>query len=173
VVSRRRFLRSSLVGAALLGAAAVIGRSSSGYRIDADVARRLRVLSPKEYLIFIAVARRILAPDAPDAPAPDALNVGLFVDGYLARLDAALRDDLRALLHLVEHASGPLRLRASRFTHMSDGEKDAALAAWQSSRLALRRQGLQALRALAFLGYYRDARTWPMLGYTGPMLPAR
>ena len=32
---------------------------------------------------------------------------------------------------------------------------------------------VQALRTLAFVGYWRDERTWPLIGYSGPMLPKR
>jgi hypothetical protein len=172
VISRRRFLRTSLLGGALLGVAAVVGRNVSGYRLDPEIAARLRALTPKEYLVLMAAARRILAPDGADAPPVDD-RVGLFVDGYLAGLDADLRGDVRALLSLVEHGSGPFRLRVSRFTHMRAAEQDAALADWQASRLAVRRRGFQALRTLAFLGYYRDDRTWALLGYAGPLLPRK
>jgi hypothetical protein len=169
VISRRRFLRNTLVGSALLGGAVIFGRHLGGYHLAPGVAARLRALTPKELLVFAAAARRILAPDAPDAPSPDELEVALFVDGYLARLDEALRGDVRALLHLFEHTASV----TTRFTQLSAAAQDRVLAGWQSSRLAVRRQGLQALRTLAFFGYYRDARTWPMLGYTGPMLPRR
>ena len=40
-------------------------------------------------------------------------------------------------------------------------------------RLTLRGQGFKSLRTLCFMGYYRDARTWPMLGYEGPLPPGR
>jgi hypothetical protein len=128
-----------------------------------------RALSAKELVVFSAAARRILAPDGPGAPSPDELEVALFVDGYLAQLDEPLRADVRALLHLFEHTASV----TTRFTQLSATAQDRVLAGWQASRLAVRRQGLQALRTLAFLGYYRDARTWPMLGYTGPMLPKK
>jgi len=168
VISRRRFLRSTVLGGALLGGAAIVGRHLSGYALDPAIASRLRALTPKEYLIFDAVARRLVAPDGPDAPAFDAVGVTLFVDSYLARLDEALRNDVRALIQLVEHGGFLFRLQASRFTHLSADEQDAVLADWQSSRLAVRRRGFQALRTLAFLGFYRDDRTWPLLAYTGP-----
>ncbi len=171
VISRRRFLRTTILGGALLGGAAVVGRHLSGYKLDGAIAGRLRALSPKEFLIFDAAARRLVASDGPDAPTAEAAGVALFADGYLARLDAGLRDDVRALLQLLEHGSWIFRLRGSRFTHMSADEQDATLADWESSRLAVRRQGFQALRTLAFLGYYRDDRTWPLIGYSGPMLP--
>ncbi|HZS35708.1 MAG TPA: gluconate 2-dehydrogenase subunit 3 family protein [Polyangia bacterium] len=168
MISRRRFLRTTLLGGALLGGAAIVGRHLSGYSLDPAIASQLRALSPKEYLIFDAVARRLLAPDGADAPDVDSLRVALFVDSYLARLDEGLRSDVRALLQLVEHGGFLFRLQGSRFTHLGEADQDAVLADWQSSRLAVRRRGFQALRTLAFLGYYRDDRTWPLLAYTGP-----
>jgi hypothetical protein len=164
-MTRRSFLRGTAVSGALLGLAALVGRHLTGYAVDPAIAGRLRALTPKEYVVLGAIARRISASDEPDAPLVDDEAL-LFVDRYVAGLDEGLRGDLRALLHLVEHASG-----LSRFSRMPDAERDAVLAGWQSSRLTVRRQGLQALRALTFLAYYRDPRTFPLIGYSGPMLP--
>jgi hypothetical protein len=172
-VNRRRFLRTTLFGGALLGSAALVGRHLSGYSLDPAVASKLRVLSAKEFLVFSAVARRMLAPDQGGAPTADEVQAGLFVDSYLAKLDKGMRSDVRALLHLVEHGSGLFRVAFSRFTHMTPAEQDATLADWEHSRLALRRRGFQALKTMAMLGYWRDDRTWPLIGYTGPMLPRR
>lgn len=171
MISRRRFLRAGLVGGVLLGGAALVGRQLTGYHVDAATARRLRALSPKEYLIVQAVARRVLAPDGDDAPSADTVEVALGVDTYLAKLPPYVQRDVSALLQLVEHGSALFRLRATRFTRMGAAEQDATLADWEHSSLTVRRQGFQALRTLAFLGYWRDDRTWPLIGYSGPMLP--
>jgi gluconate 2-dehydrogenase subunit 3-like protein len=173
VLTRRGFLRAGIVGGVLLGGAAVVGRSLSGYRVDEATARRLRALSPKEYLVMQAVARRVLAADAPDAPSPDSVDVAGAVDVYVAKLPAAMQREVRALLQLVEHGSSLFRGGATRFTHLSPAEQDATLVDWQRSSLTVRRRGFQALRTLAFLGYWRDDRTWPLIGYSGPMLPKR
>jgi hypothetical protein len=165
MISRRRFLRTSILGAAALGLAGVIGRHLSGYRVEEKVGARLRVLSPKEYLILAAIARRVLAGDGPSA---DEVETALHADEYLLQVPTELVADVRSLLHLFEHAASA----TSRFTHMNASEQDEVLRAWQASRLALRRQGFQALRTLCFMGYYRDPRTWPMLGYSGPMKPS-
>ena len=168
MVSRRRFLRAGLIGGLLLGGAAVIGRQLSGYHVDEAIRRRLRVLSPKEYLVLQAVARRVLAPDAADAPSADQVEVALAVDEYLSKLPRAVVSDVRALLQLVEHGA---IFGGARFTRMSSAQQDATLAGWQRSSLTVRRRGFQALRTLSFLGYWRDDRTWPLIGYSGPMLP--
>ncbi len=173
VLTRRVFLRAGIAGGVLLGGAAIVGRSLSGYRVDDAVARRLVALSPKEYLVMQAVARRVLAADAEDAPSADAVDVAGAVDTYVAKLPAAVQRDVRALLQLVEHGSSLFRGHVARFTHLSPAEQDATLADWQRSSLTVRRRGFQALRTLAFLGYWRDDRTWPLIGYSGPMLPRR
>ncbi len=173
MLTRRGFLRAGLAGGILLGGAAIVGRSLSGYHLDAATAGRLRALSPKEYLVMQAVARRVLAPDAADAPSADAVEAALAADAYLAKLPPPLVGDVKSLLQLVEHGSSLFRGGATRFTRMSASEQDATLADWQRSSLTVRRRGFQALRTLAFVGYWRDDRTWPLLGYTGPMLPAR
>ena len=173
MLTRRGFLRAGLVGGVLLGGAAIVGRSLSGYHLDAATAGRLRARSPTEYLVLQAVARRVLAPDAPDAPSPDSVDVAGAVDVYVAKLPAAVQRDVRALLQLVEHGSSLFRGQVARFTHLAPEAQDAVLADWQRSSLTVRRRGFQALRTLAFLGYWRDDRTWPLIGYSGPMLPKR
>jgi hypothetical protein len=161
VLSRRRFLRTTLFGSLALGCAAVVGRHLSGYSLEDAKAKRLRVLSPKEFLILSAVAARVL-----DGDGPRDVEAALSADAYLAHVPAALSGDVRACLQLLEHTA----TATSRFTHLDAAGQDAVLAGWQSSRFAVKRQGFQALRTLCFLGYYRDPRTWPMLGYSGPML---
>jgi D-cysteine desulfhydrase len=173
VLTRRGFLRAGIAGGVLLGGAALVGRSLSGYHLDAATAKRLRALSPKEYLVMQAVARRVVAADGDDAPSPDSVDVAGAVDAYVAKLPSPVQRDVRALLQLVEHGSSLFRGGATRFSHMGAAEQDATLADWQRSSLTVRRRGFQALRTLAFLGYWRDDRTWPLIGYSGPMLPKR
>ena len=131
------------------------------------------MLSPTEFVVMQAAARRILASDDSNAPSPDELEVALHVDAYLQNLDGPLRGDVRALLQLLEHGGGLFRFSFSRFSKMSESEQDATLRDWESSRLDVRRQGFQALRTLAFMGYWRDDKTWPLIGYTGPMVPPK
>ena len=168
MTSRRRFLKVGLFGTALLGVASIVGRNLSGYVLPHAVA--LKALSKKELLVLAAACERICAPDGPDAPVPDGLAMATWLDGYIAGMDAAVRRDLSALFALLEHGSSLFRLRATRFSHMSAEERDATLADWESSALDVRRQGFQGLRALAFLAYWRQDRTWPLLGYPGPMV---
>lgn len=169
MISRRGLLRAGLGGTLILGGAAVIGRSFSGYRLDDGKAKQLRALSPKEYLVLQAVARRVCASDDAAAPTADTVDAALAADAYVAKLPEPIQEEVRALLQLVEHGSS----LAGRFTRLTDAQKDAALRGWQTSSLTLRRRGFQALKTLALVGYWRDDRSWPLIGYSGPMLPRR
>jgi len=140
--------------------------------MPADKAARLRVLAPWQYIVLAAVARRIAAPDVDDGSVPtaDDVDVAGFLDGYLRNLPEAVRRDFLRLLAFVEHLA-PLGCKlASRFTRLSPGDQDRVLSALESSSEGLLRGGFDGLKALVFMGYYRDARTWKIPGYAGPFV---
>jgi len=172
-IDRRRFLRRTLLGAALLGVSGTVLRHLSGYHLDRATADRLRVLSPKEAIVLAAVAARMLAADQPGVPSPADVAVVAAVDDYLAGLPEALTSDVRALLQLVEHSPLLFSARAARFTHLDAAAQDAVLAGWESSALDVRRRGFTALKSLCVLGYYGDPRTHAILGYPGPLVPTK
>ena len=64
-------------------------------------------------------------------------------------------------------AQGPV---SARFTRLSPGDQDRVLASLESSDQDLLRGGFEGLKALVFMGYYRDPRTWKILDYAGPMV---
>ena len=171
-LSRRSFLRRTLLGGALLTVSATLGRHLTGYALDPVSARRLRVLSVKEYLVLAAICRRILAPDERGAIGPDEIGSAFVIDEYLAGMPRPLADDVKALLQLVEHSPFVFSLRASRFSHLDGPAQDEVLAGWEGSRIELRRQGFAALKGLAMIGYYGDPRAYAITGFTGPMLPS-
>ncbi len=167
-ISRRRFLRRSLVGAALLAVAGTVGRHLSGYTIDERL--RLRVLSPKQYLVLAAACRRLLAADEPGAVSVDEVETALSIDRYLAELPRELQRELAGLLELLEHTPFLFQLRPSRFSRLDAAAQDRVLEDWESSRLPFRRGCFQALKSLAMVGYYGDPRAYAVLDYTGPMI---
>ncbi len=172
---RRRFLRLGLMGVAALAAGGLFAWQTGGYDVSDDTVAKLRALSPKEYLIVAAIAARILRVDAADMPSAGDVDVALFIDGLVARLDAANRTDLRRLLQLVEHAFPRSGGHAARFTRLDGVAQDAVLDAMMTSSVDLVRGAFEALKSLCVMGYFRDARTWAGLGYDGPTVgrPAR
>jgi hypothetical protein len=159
-----------LAGLALLalgGAAALV--RSSGYPVPAR--QRLLTLSPWQYVVLQHAARRIAAPDRPDdasIPRADDLDVAGFIDGRLARMRPGVRRDFKRFLAYLEHLA-PLRAgHASRFTRLDAEAQDDVLAATEASSSDLLRAGFDGLKSLVVMGYYRDARTWGIVGYDGP-----
>ena len=168
--SRRRFL--TYVGGALLatGSAVALIRTR-GYSIPAERAAALVSLSPWQLVVLEHAARRIAAPDREgDAtiPSADDVDVAGFLDGYIARMPSVVRRDLSRLFGYVEHLA-PLAVGfGSRFTRLSPAQQDRVLEGLESSDESLLRGGFAGLKALVFMGYYRDPRTWKILGYDGP-----
>jgi hypothetical protein len=59
---------------------------------------------------------------------------------------------------------------ASRFTQLAARDQDDVLASVEESGSDLLRGGFESVKALLFMGYYRDPRTWSIVGYDGPLL---
>jgi hypothetical protein len=58
----------------------------------------------------------------------------------------------------------------SRFTQLPPEAQDEVLTKLEASDRDLLRGAFQGVKCLVFMGYYRDPRTWGVLGYEGPWL---
>jgi hypothetical protein len=168
---RRRVLKLGVLAVLAMGGALGVVRSR-GYGLPPG--QQLLTLSTWQFVVLQHAARRITAPDAaPDAsgaaiPTADDLDVAGFVDGWLSRMRPGIRRDFGRFLAYVEHLA-PLREGfASRFTRLDAAAQDRVLAATEASSSDLLRAGFDGLKSLVVMGYYRDARTWGILGYDGP-----
>ena len=170
-VSRRAVLGG--VGAALLAAAGGVAVvRTRGYEVPADVAGRLRVLAPWQWVVLAAAARRIAAPDVDDGSVPTADDVGVatFLDSYLGNLPDPMQRDFLRLLAFLEHLAPLGQKLTSRFSRLGAADQDRVLASLEASDQGLLRGGFDGLKSLVFMGYYRDPRTWKILGYAGPFV---
>jgi Gluconate 2-dehydrogenase subunit 3 len=180
-ISRRRAIRMGLFS---LGAAAtsVAFFRLRGYDVPDGVRQKLEALTASEFAIVSALAARICAADevvietadgasgfAP-APAPEALGVAVWVDGYIAKMDSALRRDLLRFLSCIEQLAPLTSGFAGRFSFLPPAAQDVVLQKLESSSYDLFRGGFQGVKALIFMGYYRDPRTWAILDYDGPTI---
>jgi hypothetical protein len=169
-VSRRKWLGSLLIGGALaaVGGAVAMVRTSS---YEAPAAANLKVLAPWQFVVVRAVARRIVAADRDDGVlSPDDAGVAEFVDGYLDAMRPALRRDFLRLLGYTEHVAPLASGYFQRFTDLSPPHQDDVLRALEASRFDQLRAGFQALKSIVVMGYYRDPRTFAILGYGGPLV---
>jgi hypothetical protein len=160
-----------MAAALVLGGVAVAAIRTRGYVLP--IGRKLVALSPWQFVVVQHAARRIAAADRPNDPAipsADDVDVAGFVDGWLAKMHEFVRRDLGRFLAYAEHIA-PLRVGfASRFTRLRAAEQDTVLSALEASSSPLLRAGFDGLKSLVFMGYYRDARTWAILGYDGPLV---
>jgi hypothetical protein len=169
--SRRRALKAAIAGGVIAACGGVVALvRTSGYAIDGERAKKLKALSPWQLVVTDHIARRIAAPDREGVVSPDDIDVAGFVDGYVASMHPTVRRDLLRLIGYVEHVAPIGCGFASRFTKLSPADQDRVLASLESSSQELLRGGFEGLKSLVFMGFYRDARTWSVLGYDGPLV---
>jgi len=169
-LGRRRVLE---LGAAVLvlGGAAVAVVRTRGYSVPPG--RTLVALSAWQLAVVEHAARRIVAPDRPGdptIPTADAVDVAGFLDAWLSRMAPRVQRDLGRFLAYVEHLAPVACGMTSRFTRLSPEDQDRTLAGIESSSSDLLRAGFEGLKSLVFMGYYRDPRTWGIVGYDGPLV---
>jgi len=171
-VSRRKWLIGSAIG---VTAAALGALRGTGYSVPVGRERTLASFSGWQYVVVMHVARRITAPDALGAslPTSDELDVSGFIDQRVTAMRPKVRGDLLSFIGIVEHVIPLRRGYARRFTNLGPEEQDDVLASLEASDSDLMRCGFEGLKALVFMGYYRDPRTWPVLGYEGPWVAAK
>ncbi len=169
--TRRSFLR--LVGStAALSALAQLRALPSAAAATAD-ARAERFFDASETEILTQIMERVVDTGLPDAPRVRDTRAVACVDVLCTTLDGAVTGLLPLLIRAFEYGPILFDLHFSRFTRLSDADKDASHAGWMHSRIALRRMAFLALRNLCFLGWYSQEETWPLIGYQGPLLQAR
>ncbi|HVI74379.1 MAG TPA: gluconate 2-dehydrogenase subunit 3 family protein [Anaeromyxobacteraceae bacterium] len=166
---RRSFLRRGLVGAALLALGGGGWLATRKTRVGPSAAGPLKVLSPQEAAVLLAVADR-LVPERQGFPRPRALGLATGMDAVVAMAHPATQLELKRLVRLFESAAAGLLLDAQPrlFTESTPAQQDQRLRAWQTSRIALRRTGFHALKRLVYASYYASPETWSAVGYPGP-----
>ena len=172
--SQPRFSRRALVrgGLASLALVAISGTAIAlrGTRLASLPAAGLKGLSPGEYSVLAAVARRICPAPRAGVPGADAIDVALLADRLFERADDDARDGVRTAIRIFENGlAGALFLeRVTPFTALSPDAQDRTLLAFRDSRVGVRRSLYRALSGLCGSLYYGDPRSWPSVGYPGP-----
>lgn len=168
-IPRRRFLQAGLVGGALLALGGGTSLALRHTRLVPLPPEGLLALSPAQYAVMDAFARRF-APPREGFPSHDTVRTAFNADRILARADAGVLADFQQLLALFESAlTGLLFAGTLRpFTRLEPEVQDRVIRDWRDSHLALRRTGFQALRAVAAGAYYSSPLLWPAVGYPGP-----
>lgn len=169
--TRRAFLAWTAIG----GASVLSGARFLAYsRRDRRIAY-MRALSAWHVAVVDALADRMCAADVPyDAPfappTPRDAEVVEFVDAFVAESEPAIRRDLLAAIGALEHAFPLLAGQVRRFSSLDPEKQDRVLRAMETSSIDLVRGAFAGLKSVVMMGYYRDPRTWGLLGYDGPLV---
>lgn len=118
--------------------------------------------------VVLHLARRVCAADRPGVVTADDVGVAAFVESYVATMPPRLRRDFQRFLRFVEQIAPLGAGFASRFTKLAPEDQDKVLSSLEAHSNELVRGGFDAVKAALFMGYYRDPRTWSILGYDGP-----
>ena len=167
-LTRRTFLRGLGISASLAALANLRAVPAAGALIDPVMDETL--LSPRESEILTHVVERMAYTGDPEAPAARNTMAIQTIQNLLGRMDPALTADIPIALHLFEWGPILFDFTFSRFTRMTDAQKDASIRCWMTSRLGLRRLAFLAFRNLAFIGTYSQPEAWGRIGYKGPLL---
>jgi len=152
--------RAVLVGGAA-ALAAIAWARVSGYQ---PIVWTGEVLAPWEAQV-LAAAVEVLS----GLSGLDGLTVAANVDRFLVPMSAGMKGEIHQLMALVEHGT-PLGLQRARFTKLSREAREAFLLSLDS-RGWLLSQAFRGLRDLVLMGTYQQDKTWPALGYKGPLPP--
>jgi len=169
--SRRKFLKETLSGVVFLSMAKLI---PSDILLANDlVPTDLLFFSSKEYLIFEAVAERIIGPASPGQVRTKDVGVAARADQFLEGADPEVQEQIHQLLSVF---NAPLftflfDFRTSSFLNMSPADKDSYIEDWMTSNLGFRRTGFQALKRVSISMFYTDSRSWKEIGYEGMFMP--
>lgn len=171
--SRRKFLKETFSGVLFLSTAKLIPAGLLSAAEQDQVPGELLFFSPKEYLIFEAVAERVVGPAAPGQVRTKDVGVAARADQFLAGADPEVQGQIHQLLSVF---NAPLfafifDFRTSSFLNMSLADKDSYLEDWMTSSIGFRRTGFQALKRVSMSMFYTDSRTWKEIGYDGMFMP--
>ena len=119
----------------------------------------------------MAAAAMVLIPDVPGEwpeKGPSAMEVAQNVDAYLRGMPRPMRREIRGLFGLIEHGT-LLSRRIRRFSRLSAEKRHDVLTRLRD-RGGMFALAIEGLRALCYVGWYQDDRTWEAIGYSGPLM---
>lgn len=177
-LSRRRFLKTTLwatagIVAVAAGGFAWLRRSPLD---EMPVPADLKALSAGHYRFFHRMAD-LLLPTAGTAFVPVAdIPVARHVDGLLAALDPAIRQQLATGLSLIDNAA--VFSHGCRLVDLAPEAAQAYVNDWVNSGTMVKRALGAVVSRLVHTGYWMDERTWPALEFDGAVsarwgIPAR
>jgi hypothetical protein len=130
---------------------------------------RPRTLSAKELAVLCVFCSRVVG-DAAGTVSSETTQVALRIERELEFHHQKMVEDIKASLLLVEHG-GLIHGSFTRFTRQDEAAQHQRLLDMTSSSVELERAAFAALRLMAVFFHYTDEKTWPGIGYAGPLVP--
>jgi hypothetical protein len=173
ITTRRKFLKETLSGATFLAASNLIPSEVLLAGDLIQVPKNLTFFSPREYLIFEAIAERMIGLPSSEQPSVTDVGVASRADQFLAGADPEVQDQLHQLFTVFNAAffAFLFDFRFSSFRNMSAADKDSYILDWMTSKFGFRRTAFQALKRLSLSMFYTDSRSWKEIGYEGMFMP--
>lgn len=169
-VSRRRFLRWTLLGAASVtavgaGVVAVLRRSPVD---DMPVPDTLRHLSASEYHLFARALPVLLPVQGTALPAVSDIPVLETIDSMIGMLAPGVRKELAAGLTLFDHGALVSGWHGKRFVDLDDEAVHDYFERWSHGN-TIQRALATVVKKFVYVAYWRDPRTWPAIEFDGPV----
>jgi hypothetical protein len=169
LLSRRGFLRLAGAATAFTALAQLRALPPAARAAQAEAGP----FDAMETEILTQIVERMVETGEPAAPRVRDTAAVPTIAALCQRLDPGVVGQLSLALRLFEYGPILFDFTFARFSQMTPDQRDASLECWMRSRLAIRRLAFLALRNLSMLGYWSQPETWPLIGYQGPLLPAR
>ena len=167
--SRRGFLGVGAAAAIAAGGGYLWLRGSDAEYTRMAAGAAPVLLSIKEYAVLDALAGAMIHP-LKGGPGVRAAMTALRIDRELSfHHETSMADDVKASLALLENMTA-LDGLGPRFTGLNDKDKQTFLANCAAAGPGLRRAAFNGIRFLVLFFYYSDERTWPGVGYSGPLV---
>lgn len=169
-VSRRRFLRWTLLGAASVtavgaGVVAVLRRSPVD---DMPVPDTLRHLSASEYHLFARALPVLLPVQGTALPAVSEIPVLETIDSMIGMLAPGVRKELAAGLTLFDHGALVSGWHGKRFVDLDDEAVHDYFERWSRGN-TIQKALATVVKKFVYVAYWRDPRTWPAIEFDGPV----
>lgn len=167
-ISRRSFIQTGLIGAAVLALAGGLYRRTQGaptarFRLDQATTAALAAIVP-------AILREALPTSPATASGATAAAIAR-VQIAIDRLPLRTQKEIADLFGLLTLAPARRWLVGIPEDWPKADPRDVAifLQNWRMHRLRLLQSAYQALHDLILGAWYGDAATWPAIGYPGPI----
>ncbi len=171
MVSRRTFIKSSLIAGGVLSAGAIFYSQIPDDEFSIEKQQlNLKFLNESDILVLLALVPVIVAGNE---LTPEKINNTIKnIDNSILLLSEKTRLELRELFDLLSSKLGRAVIVGiwASWNHAKAEDVVEFLQDWQNSFINLFQIGYLGLKELVCAGYYCEKDNWQQIGYAGPPL---